>query len=95
MIIMQYPYFRNHIDIGTKLRINTGIILYYHQSIFLELRSDNNMWGLIGGSVHVGESPLATIKREVMEESGIDLIESKIQLLGVYGDVSDHRVFLS
>ena len=89
-----YPSFQNYILPDTTLRINTGIILYFRRSLFLELRSDNKMWGFLGGSVDIGESPLTTIIREVKEESGINLIESNIELLGVYGDISDYRVAL-
>ena len=89
-----YPAFQNYILPDTKLRINTGIILYFRRSLFLELRSDNKMYGFLGGSVDIGESPLTTIRREVKEESGINLIESNIELLGVYGDISDYRVAL-
>ena len=89
-----YPSFQNYILPDTKLRINTGIILYFRRSLFLELRSDNKMYGFLGGSVDIGESPLTTIRREVKEESGINLIESNIELLGVYGDISDYRVAL-
>ncbi|HXC21451.1 MAG TPA: NUDIX hydrolase, partial [Steroidobacteraceae bacterium] len=39
-------------------------------------------WTTPGGRVEVGESPLAALKREVLEESGLDVIEDG--LVGVY-----------
>jgi 8-oxo-dGTP diphosphatase len=39
-------------------------------------------WTTPGGRVEVGESPLAALKREVLEESGLDVVEDG--LVGVY-----------
>jgi ADP-ribose pyrophosphatase YjhB (NUDIX family) len=39
-------------------------------------------WTTPGGRVEVGESPFAALKREVLEESGLDVIEDG--LVGVY-----------
>ena len=87
-----FPYFENRVLPDTKLRLNTGIILYQKDTLFLELRSDNHMFGFLGGSVNPGESPLSTIQREVKEESGLDLYQDQICFLGIYGDISDYRV---
>lgn len=39
-------------------------------------------WTTPGGGVEVGESPFAALRREVLEESGLDVIEDG--LVGVY-----------
>lgn len=36
-----------------------------------------NMWGLFGGGIEHGESPLETIKRELAEEINIDMFDIK------------------
>lgn len=41
--------------------------------LLLQLRQDNQSWGLIGGSMEVGESLLETARREVWEETGLTL----------------------
>lgn len=43
--------------------------------LLLHHRKDNQHWGLIGGSMEIGESLEETARREVLEESGLTLDE--------------------
>lgn len=43
--------------------------------LLLQQRKDNRQWGLIGGSMEIGESLSETAKREALEESGLTLNE--------------------
>ena len=43
--------------------------------LLLQHRKDNRMWGLIGGSMEIGESLEETARREVLEETGLTLDE--------------------
>jgi ADP-ribose pyrophosphatase YjhB (NUDIX family) len=52
--------------------------------ILLHRRSDNDLWSLPGGVMHVGESIAQTIVREVREESGLDV--EIVRLIGIYSD---------
>ncbi len=47
-------------------------------------------WYSIGGGVEKGESPVAALKRELMEEVGVELLAPP-QLLGVYYNNSEGR----
>ncbi len=41
-------------------------------------------WNGLGGKIHAGETPLACIQREVMEEAGIDLqLASELRYAGI------------
>lgn len=51
--------------------------------IILVRRRDTGQWSLPGGMVDWGEDLPATIKRELKEETGLDLISIK-RLVGVY-----------
>jgi 8-oxo-dGTP pyrophosphatase MutT (NUDIX family) len=50
--------------------------------ILLQHRSDNDCWGLPGGSMELGESFEETASREVLEETG--LVVGKLKLLYVH-----------
>ena len=43
--------------------------------LLLHHRKDNQQWGLIGGSMEIGESLSETARREALEESGLTLNE--------------------
>ncbi len=54
-----------------------AVVLIFDQQgdILLQHRKDNQQWGLIGGSMEVGESVEETAKRETFEETGLELDE--------------------
>jgi ADP-ribose pyrophosphatase YjhB (NUDIX family) len=52
--------------------------------VLLHRRRDNNTWSLLGGQLEVGESLSNAVRREVEEESGLDVIVER--LIGVYSD---------
>jgi ADP-ribose pyrophosphatase/8-oxo-dGTP diphosphatase len=51
--------------------------------IVLIRRRDNGLWSLPGGMVDWGEDIPTTIRRELIEETGLELLEIK-RLVGVY-----------
>ena len=51
------------------------IILDRENKLLLHHRKDNQHWGLIGGSMEIGESLEETAKREALEETGLTLNE--------------------
>lgn len=73
------------------VRIGTGVIVINSEGkILLEKRKDNNMWGLPGGKIEPGETVLRTAKREIKEETGLNI---KItEFLGIYSDTKAGRI---
>ena len=60
--------------IGHEPLINIGatvIVINDKNEILLNLRSDTNTWGIIGGGMELGESLEETAARELMEESNL------------------------
>jgi ADP-ribose pyrophosphatase YjhB (NUDIX family) len=53
--------------------------------IVLIQRRDNGRWSLPGGIVDWGEDIPSSVKRELSEETGLDLVSIK-RLVGVYSD---------
>ncbi|WP_342601177.1 NUDIX hydrolase [Psychrobacillus sp. FSL H8-0483] len=71
--------------VGSSPLIMAGacvIVLNKDNRILLQLRKDNNCWGLAGGSLEMGESLEQVAKRELFEETG--LVANKLELFNVY-----------
>ncbi|MBM6617793.1 NUDIX hydrolase [Bacillus suaedaesalsae] len=71
--------------VGSRPLIMAGacvILINKNNEILLQLRKDNNCWGLSGGSLEIGETLEQVAKRELFEETG--LIAKKIKLFNVY-----------
>ncbi|WDV08679.1 NUDIX hydrolase [Lysinibacillus irui] len=72
-------------EVGTKPLIMVGAsVLIFNENIelLLQHRKDNACWGLIGGSMELGETLEEVAIREMYEESG--LIPTDLELLNVF-----------
>ncbi|WP_339218624.1 NUDIX domain-containing protein [Paenibacillus sp. FSL W7-1332] len=66
-----------------KIVVTGGAIIRdHHGRILLQRRSDYGNWGLPGGGMEAGESVEETMRREVLEETG--LVVRDHELYGVY-----------
>lgn len=54
--------------------------------LLLEKRRDCDVWGLVGGGVKAHETELQAIAREVYEELGLRIHQSRFRKLAVYGE---------
>ncbi|MFT4272155.1 MAG: NUDIX domain-containing protein [Pantoea sp.] len=70
----------NHIEI-TPAQVGHRLLLLAGARILLQLRKDGS-WGLPGGWLEPGEPPEQTVRREVKEETNLDV--HRIQLLGYF-----------
>jgi 8-oxo-dGTP pyrophosphatase MutT (NUDIX family) len=71
--------------VGSRPLIMVGasvIILDQNNKLLLQLRKDNNCWGLTGGSLEPGESLEEAAKREMYEETG--LVAKNLKLFNVF-----------
>lgn len=62
----------------------SALIVREDGHVLLERRSDNGRWGLPGGAVEIGESILDATRREVEEETGLQV--EIVRLVGLYSD---------
>ncbi len=65
---------------------SSAIITDHERKILLQQRADSHLWALPGGTMEIGESIEENIRREVKEETGLDITIER--LLGVYSDPS-------
>ena len=80
--------------VGSRPLIMAGaavLIINEKKEILLQLRKDNNCWGLAGGALEIGETLEQTAMREVFEETG--LIANKIKLFNVYSGENFHYTY--
>jgi ADP-ribose pyrophosphatase YjhB (NUDIX family) len=59
-----------------------AIIIDEAGDILLQRRTDSGLWGLPGGSVELDETVLEALKREVVEETSLNVIDA--EPMGVY-----------
>lgn len=62
----------------------SAIITDRTEKILLHRRSDNDLWGLPGGTMEPGETVSEAIKREAKEETG--LVVQPVEVIGIYSN---------
>jgi 8-oxo-dGTP pyrophosphatase MutT (NUDIX family) len=71
--------------VGSRPLVVAGssvILVNKENKILLQLRIDNNCWGLPGGSLEPGETLEEVAKRELFEETG--LIANNLKLFNIF-----------
>ncbi|MFJ8067197.1 NUDIX hydrolase N-terminal domain-containing protein [Psychrobacillus sp. NPDC096426] len=65
--------FKNELGhVTPKVGVN-GVIFSEDRKMLLERRADDGTWGIIGGWCEAGESPQESLKREFIEETGLNV----------------------
>jgi ADP-ribose pyrophosphatase YjhB (NUDIX family) len=64
------------------ITVGCGVIIEKNEKILLQHRTDEDNWCVPGGVMEIGETFEETAKREVLEETGLQVKE--IQLFGIY-----------
>jgi 8-oxo-dGTP pyrophosphatase MutT (NUDIX family) len=70
----------------------TAFVQDDHGRLLMIRRTDNDLYSIPGGAQDVGETIGHTVKREVKEETGIDV--EPIEIIGIYSD-PDHIIAYS
>jgi ADP-ribose pyrophosphatase YjhB (NUDIX family) len=67
------------------IRASVSAVIFDRRGhLLLQQRSDGGQWGLPGGSVEIGESVTDAVRREVREETGLEVTVKRV--VGVYSD---------
>ncbi len=76
-------YLREKIGSAPVILVAAGSFLLTKElKLLLQRRVDDGIWDLPGGLMELGETPEQTARREVFEETGLEL--GALKLLGVY-----------
>jgi ADP-ribose pyrophosphatase YjhB (NUDIX family) len=71
-----------------KLNIRVGVIFKYDNKVLVEVPKKNFYNTVIpGGRMKIGEYSIKAIKREINEEMGLDLNESKLKLIKTHEEM--------
>lgn len=57
------------------IMVSCGAIILKDDSILLQYRRDFKLWAIHGGALEIGESLEETLKREVFEETGLEILD--------------------
>ena len=68
----------------TRRAAADAVVLNGAGRVLLQRRSDFGVWGLPGGAVEAGETLEHAVRREVKEETGLDV--EVLRLVGAYSD---------
>ena len=66
--------------------LGVNAIITWEDKLLLERRRDSDTWGLVGGGVKKKETELHAIAREIYEELGLRIPETRFEKLAVYGE---------
>ena len=87
-----YKKYLSESKLATHIRLGVGIILHSDRKILLEKRSDCLQWGLIGGSIEIGEEVEETAVRECLEETSLIIKKRDLNFQGIYSDCKQNRI---
>src|SRR5215469_5268091 len=78
---------------SARFRIAVSALLFDEHRVLLAHRRDIDWWNLPGGGMELGETVEDAVKREVLEETGLE-VEVE-QLVGVYSKPQKQEVVLA
>jgi 8-oxo-dGTP pyrophosphatase MutT (NUDIX family) len=80
-------YLEKPVTFFSRFSVVTCIFLWKGKTLLLYRRNESpqgSRWGLPGGKIEKGEEALAAMKREILEETGIDINETSLNLFRLF-----------
>ena len=82
---------RKRIGHAPLLLCGASAVIFSGERLLLQRRKDFGWWGHHGGSIELGERVEDAVRREVREETGLQMVE--IELLGAYSGPEFHLTY--
>jgi len=76
-----------------KFRVAVSAVIFQDGKILLALRRDIDWWNLPGGGMEIGETVEEAVRREVREETGLEVAVER--LIGLYSKPQKQEIVLS
>lgn len=72
-------FLREHVGHSPILTAGVGLFVFNENNeVLMQLRTDYNLWGFPGGAMELGESYEETAKRELKEETNLEIEDLKM-----------------
>ena len=69
-------FLREYVGHEPILTAGVGLFVFNeNKQVLMQLRTDYNKWGFLGGAMELGESFEETAKRELKEETNLDIVD--------------------
>jgi len=89
-----------------KVGVGFGVLIQQNGKILLGRRHENpdkadsvfraaNVWTMPGGKLDYGENFIAGAKREVKEETGLDINDEDLEVICINEDMNEHAHFIT
>ena len=80
---------------GKRPLIQCGacVIIAHEDKILLQRPTDNDKWGLPGGSMEIGETMEETAARQVYEETGLFVLPGNLNLFRIFSGDRQHFIY--
>ena len=85
-------HLRSMISHEKVIMVVAGALVFDEENrLLLQQRADNGEWGIPGGFMELGENLQDAARREVFEETGLDL--GNLELFGIYSGPAYDKTF--
>lgn len=74
--------------------VGSGCLIFNEKGqVLLQRRSEDGLWGNVGGLMELGETIYENVIREVKEETNLDIRQEDLKLFNIYSGEGQHYFY--